>query len=76
MVTEGKERPHVHSNPLKQVSLRILDSSTCADKVDGYRYGVVITDEMICTAADVSGQGTCQVCDILLFLKYKELDIK
>ena len=65
-ITEGKEYPKNFPDNLKQIALTLLDPATCRDQMDGYSYAIVITDKMICASRGISGQGICQVSDVVL----------
>lgn len=64
-ITEEKVQTPNYPDSLQQVALTLLDPATCRDQVDGYRYGVVVTDKMICAGRDVNGYGVCEVSDVV-----------
>ena len=64
-ITEEKFQTPNYPDSLQQVALTLLDPETCRDQVDGYRYGVVVTDKMICAGRDVNGYGVCEVSDVV-----------
>ena len=74
LIAEGREQPDVISNTLKQVSLRLVNHTTCANDLEGLEYGLELTNTMICATKGISGQETCQVWhDFVLSLQFLKL---